>query len=80
LEAGRRTTQVTRILPVFGILLAIVLIYAPFAVGTPEMAKKENKACTFCHTAVGKPDLNDAGKYYKEKKTLVGYKPKPSGS
>lgn len=67
-----------KLLPVFGLLVAMVMLIAPFAVGTPEMAKKENKTCTFCHTAMGKPDLNDAGKYYKEKKTLEGYKPKPS--
>jgi hypothetical protein len=43
---------------------------------TPEYTKKENKACTYCHTAVGKPDLNDAGRYYKEHHTLDGYKDK----
>jgi hypothetical protein len=30
----------------------------------PEYAKTENKACTFCHVMTGKPELNDAGKYY----------------
>lgn len=30
----------------------------------PEYAKTENKACTFCHVMAGKPELNDAGKYY----------------
>ena len=28
------------------------------------------------HPAVGKPDLNDAGRYYKEHHTLEGYKEK----
>ncbi len=38
-------------------------------------AKKTGKACNFCHTDIKKPkELNDAGKYYKEKKTLDGYK------
>ncbi|MBI4473679.1 MAG: hypothetical protein HY646_13510 [Acidobacteria bacterium] len=59
--------------------IGIGLLFVPFAVSTPEIAKKENKGCLTCHTAVGKADLNDAGKYYKEKKTLEGYKPKPSG-
>ena len=52
---------------------SVGLLLAPFAVGTPEYTKKENKPCLYCHTAVGKPDLNDAGKYYKAHKTLEGY-------
>jgi hypothetical protein len=43
------------------------------AIGTPEYSKKENKQCVYCHPAVGKPDLNDAGKYYKAHHTLEGY-------
>jgi hypothetical protein len=49
------------------------LLFLPFALATPEYTKKENKACVYCHTAVGKPDLNDAGKYYKMHHTLQGY-------
>jgi hypothetical protein len=42
----------------------------------PEYAKTEGKACTFCHVAEGKPDLNDAGKYYgAHDHSLVGYTP-----
>lgn len=48
--------------------------------GTPAFAKQEKKACNFCHT-VGVPkdadsakDLTDAGKYFKEHKSLDGYK------
>jgi hypothetical protein len=55
---------------------ASAILFAPFAAGTPEFSKKENKQCVYCHTAIGKPDLNDAGKYYKEHKTLEGYKEK----
>ena len=55
-----------RKLGLFAVLVGVVLMLAPFAVGTPEYAKKEKKSCTFCHTAVGKPDLNDAGKYYRD--------------
>ena len=51
----------------------VALFLVPLAVGTPEYAKKENKQCVYCHTAVGKPDLNDAGKYYKVHHTLEGY-------
>jgi hypothetical protein len=52
---------------------AVALLFLPFALATPEYTKKENKPCLFCHTAVGKPDLNDAGKYYKDHHTLEGY-------
>jgi hypothetical protein len=54
----------------------VTLLFLPFLMATPEYTKKENKACTYCHSAVGKPDLNDAGKYYKEHHTLDGYKEK----
>ena len=54
----------------------VTFLFLPFLLATPEYTKKENKACTYCHTAVGKPDLNDAGKYYKDHHTLDGYKEK----
>ena len=62
-----------KILRALAITGAVALLFVPFAVGTPEYTKKENKACIYCHTAVGKPDLNDAGKYYKMHRTLEGY-------
>ena len=62
-----------KILRAVAITSAVALLFIPFAVGTPEYTKKENKACVYCHTAVGKPDLNDAGKYYKMHRTLEGY-------
>ena len=40
-----------------------------------EYAKKEGKKCVFCHTKMGSKELNDAGKYYKERhNSLEGYK------
>jgi cytochrome c553 len=42
------------------------------AYATKEMSKKEKKPCTTCHVKMGSKDLNDVGKYYKEKKTLEG--------
>ncbi|HOK45697.1 MAG TPA: hypothetical protein PLA43_02535 [Bryobacteraceae bacterium] len=41
---------------------------------TAEYTKKEKKPCTFCHVKANSAELNDAGKYYKEHKTLEGYK------
>jgi hypothetical protein len=64
---------VKNILRAIAIASSAALLLAPFAAGTPEYTKKENKQCTYCHTAVGKPDLNDAGKYYKTHRTLEGY-------
>ena len=53
----------------------VSLLFLPFVLATPEYTKKENKPCTYCHPAVGKPDLNDAGKYYKDHNhSLEGYK------
>ena len=66
------------ILALAAFTIAVGLV-APLAVATPEFAKKETKGCLFCHTAMGKPDLNDAGKYYKQNNySLEGYgKKKP---
>lgn len=55
-------------------LLLVLLWGGALVYAKPEFAKKENKACTFCHVKAGSKDLNDAGKYYKEKGTLKGYK------
>jgi len=69
----REESKVKKILIPLTISGLVALLCVPLAVGTPEFTKKENKACIYCHTAVGKPDLNDAGKYYKMHRTLEGY-------
>ena len=73
ISGAQKRPQVKKILRVLVIASSVALLLAPFAAGTPEFTKKENKACTYCHTAVGKPDLNEAGKYYKAHRTLEGY-------
>lgn len=55
-------------------LLAGLSLLSTAAFATPAIAKKEAKKCTVCHTAMGKKDLNDAGKYYKEHKKLPAAK------
>ena len=66
------------ILRTLAVTTAVSLLFVPLSRGTPEYSKKENKQCVYCHTAMGKPDLNDIGKYYKDHHTLDGYKlPKP---
>jgi len=45
-----------------------------FVNAKPEYAKKEKKACTYCHPAGKMKELTDAGKYYKEHDhSLEGY-------
>lgn len=57
------------------VLAAGLLVSTSASFAKPEDTKKTKKPCTFCHvTAKGeKDDLTDAGKYYKEKRTLDGY-------
>ena len=45
----------------FGLALTSLPSY-----GTAAYAKKEGAKCTVCHVAMGKKDLNDTGKCYKE--------------
>jgi cytochrome c553 len=52
--------------------LAMAGLLAGIAGATPALGKKEAKECITCHTKKGTKDLNDTGKYYKDKKTLQG--------
>ena len=64
------------------IVLGGFLLCTTASYGTIEYSKNTKKACTFCHEKntsdkeAMKNNLTDAGKYYKEKKTLDGYTPK----
>lgn len=62
-----------KILGFLALTALAALLFVPFAAGTPEYTKKEKRQCVYCHTSVGKPDLNDAGRYYKMHRTLEGY-------
>jgi hypothetical protein len=60
------------------ILLGGFLVCGTATYGKPEYTQKEKKACSFCHTSAtakeaNAKNLNDAGKYYLEHKTLDGY-------
>ncbi len=62
------------------ILLGGFLVCTTATYGTTDAAKQTKKACGYCHTVAapkkGDPkanDLKDAGKYFKEHKTLDGY-------
>jgi hypothetical protein len=54
-----------------GFAIAVAL---PFGMGKAEYAKKEGKACTFCHPPGKFKELTDAGQYYKDHNhSLEGY-------
>jgi hypothetical protein len=62
------------------ILLGGFLLCSMVGYGKMEFTKATKKPCTYCHeknvpgdAAAMKANLTDAGKYYKEKKTLDGY-------
>jgi hypothetical protein len=58
-----------------GLVLSSTLSY-----GKAEYTKKEKKPCAFCHVTATSKELNDAGKHYKEKKSLIGYQAKEKKS
>lgn len=58
------------------LLCAGLLVTSSF--GKTEYTKKEKKACTACHTATGKADLNEVGKCYAaHNHSLEGCEVKP---
>ena len=64
------------VIPAF-VLVTGLLINTSMSFAKPEDTKKTKKPCTFCHvSAKGGKDLTDAGKYYKDKKSLDGYEAK----
>jgi hypothetical protein len=63
--------KIIRALAIVGL---VALFVSPFAKATPEFSNKEKRQCVYCHTAKGKPELNEAGKYYKDHNySLAGY-------
>jgi hypothetical protein len=48
------------------ILVGGFLASSPFSFAKPDYMKKEQKACTYCHNAPNKKDLNEVGKCYAE--------------
>ena len=60
------------------VLVGGFLVCSMATYGKPEYAKETKKACTFCHVNAQKTpkDLKDAGKYFKEHKSLDGYEEK----
>jgi nitrate/TMAO reductase-like tetraheme cytochrome c subunit len=64
-----------------GLILAIAvggsaIVFHTSNYSKPIDAKKTNKSCIYCHTQYGSEELTEAGKYYRDKGTLDGYKKK----
>jgi len=61
------------------ILVGGFLVCSVASYGNKDAASATKKSCIYCHQKVSgdkdamKANLTDAGKYYKEKKTLDGY-------
>ncbi|HEU0141985.1 MAG TPA: hypothetical protein VFQ79_19840 [Bryobacteraceae bacterium] len=63
------------LIPGFVFIFGLAL-FTPGTYGKPEDAKKTGEKCVTCHPPGKMKELTEAGKYYKEKKTLDGYKKK----
>jgi len=55
-------------------LLGTIFCFSSLNYSKPIDAKKTGKSCTYCHIKYGSKELTDAGKYYRDKGTLDGYK------
>jgi len=56
------------------VFAAILYLIPTASFATPEYSRRSDKECNYCHPAKGYT-LTDAGKYYKDHKTLKGYVP-----
>lgn len=68
-------------------LLKVLMVLALFSgsmlslsTAKPAYAKKEGKKCTYCHVAVGKPELNDTGKCYAKNDHSLAKCEAPAGN
>jgi hypothetical protein len=52
----------------------ILLTDARVSLAKPEYTRRTKKDCQYCHPP-NSFQLNDAGKYYREHRTLEGYDP-----
>jgi hypothetical protein len=73
-SGGSMRNEMKSIRLILGVALtaAAFLASSSLMFATPDLTKKEKKPCTACHVTAKSKELNDTGKYYKEKKTLDG--------
>jgi hypothetical protein len=57
------------------VLVAILCLTPREGVTSPVYSRRTSKDCNYCHPP-GTYNLNEAGKYYQEHKSLNGYPPK----
>jgi hypothetical protein len=69
-----RKVKLTKVALVVFSIVSVIVSFSTLNYSKPVDAKKTGKSCTFCHVKYGSKDLTDAGKYYKDKGTLEGYK------
>jgi hypothetical protein len=61
------------VVPAFIVSMGL-LMTSSMSFAKPEDTKKTKKPCSYCHVQPkGGKDLTDAGKYYKEHKSLESY-------
>jgi hypothetical protein len=74
LNAVRRFEPM-KVIRAFLLVILGSCIAVSLGMGKAEYAKKEGKACTYCHPPGKFKELTDAGKYYKDHNhSLEGYK------
>jgi hypothetical protein len=66
---------VTLIAPV-GVVMGALFFDARSSVARPEYTRKTKKECLFCHPP-NSFQLTEAGKYYRDHRSLDGYEPTP---
>jgi hypothetical protein len=59
------------------VLFSGLVLCTSVSYSTQAYAKKEGKACNYCHVKAGSKDLNDTGKCYKDSEHSLEKCPAP---
>ena len=57
-----------------GAIFVTLALYPGPSAATPEYARRTRKECLYCHPK-DSWSLNEAGKYYRDHRSLEGFKP-----
>lgn len=76
MPAGLRHPRLIKSLIVAVVATCSAVVFHTSNFSKPADTKKTNKSCVYCHTQSGSKELTEAGKYYRDKGTLDGYKKK----
>ena len=70
-----RTVRLVVLAAPVGVMVGLMLLLdARVSTAKPEYTRRTKKDCQYCHPP-NSFQLNDAGKYYQEHRTLDGYGP-----